>query len=82
MHGYTYVATLTPASEFAADEAGFVVTFADLPEAITQGEDETDALAQAADALEEAVAGRMKRGEVLPTPTDKQGHRVTATAGP
>jgi antitoxin HicB len=47
---------------------GLVATFADLPEAITQGEDEADALAHAADALEEAIAGRIRRGDDIPAP--------------
>lgn len=63
-HDFTYAATLTP------DEAdgGFVVMFPELPEAITQGEDEADALSQAADALEEAIAGRIRRGAEIPAP--------------
>ena len=39
---------------------GYVVTFKDVPEAITQGEDLDDALEQAADALDEAMAGRLR----------------------
>jgi antitoxin HicB len=55
----------------AADDTdgGFVVTFPDLPEAVTQGNDLADALAQAADALEEAVAGRIRRGDDIPPPS-------------
>jgi len=68
----------------AADEAerGFVVSFPDLPEAITQGDDEADALAQGADALEEAVAGRIRRGEDIPAPSAaRRGQRrVTVPA--
>ena len=63
----------------AADEAegGFVVSFPDLPEAITQGDDEADALAQGADALEEAVAGRIRRGEDIPAPSAaRRGQRM------
>ena len=48
---------------------GFVVAFRDVPEAITQGENLTDALLQAADCLEEAVAGRIRRGDVIPPPS-------------
>ena len=53
---------------FAPDEqgGGFVVTFPDVPEAITQGEDVSDAIQQAADCLEEAIAGRIRRGACLP----------------
>lgn len=65
MRSFSYPVVLT---EDEAD-GGFVVTFPDLPEAITQGEDPTDAMAQAADALEEAVAGRMRRGDDLPAPS-------------
>ncbi|HEY4591265.1 MAG TPA: type II toxin-antitoxin system HicB family antitoxin [Thermoanaerobaculia bacterium] len=64
-HELTYPVTLTPDS----DDGGFVVTFEDLPEAITQGETVMEALAEAADALEEAVAGRIRRGEPIPEPS-------------
>lgn len=65
MRDFSYPVLLT------ADEAdgGFVVSFPDLPEAITQGEGAADALAQAADALEEAVAGRLRRGDDIPAPS-------------
>ena len=48
---------------------GYVVTFRDIPEAITQGENRDDALEQAADALDEAVAGRMRLGDEIPPPS-------------
>jgi len=48
---------------------GYVVTFRDVPEAITQGENLDDALEQAADALDEAVAGRMRLGDQIPLPS-------------
>jgi antitoxin HicB len=68
-HEFTYPVTLTP------DEAdgGFVVTFEDLPEAITQGETVAEALAEAADALEEAVAGRIQRSDPIPGPSPVAG---------
>ena len=59
-----YSATLTP-----DEDGGFVFTFPDLPEAITQGEDIADALAQAADCIEEAIAGRMRHNETIPDPS-------------
>ncbi len=43
-----------------------VVTFRDIPEAITQGNSEKDALWQAADCLEEAIAGRIADGRGIP----------------
>ena len=48
MRSFVYPAMLTPDEQ----DGGFVVTFPDVPEAITQGEDVSDALQQAADCLE------------------------------
>jgi antitoxin HicB len=62
MTGNDYPATITP-----AEEGGFVVSFRDVPEAITQGEDLSDALAEAADCLEEAVAAYLAAGRPLPS---------------
>ena len=62
MRSLAYPATLTPDRE----AGGFTVTFPDLPEAITQGEDRLDALEQAADCLDEAIAGRIRRGDEIP----------------
>jgi len=50
-------------------DGGFVVTFVDIPEAITQGETIVEALTEAADALEEAIAGRIRRGDPIPQPS-------------
>src|ERR1039458_7504040 len=43
-----------------------VITFRDVPGAITQGKGEKDALWQAADCLEEAIAGRIDGGREIP----------------
>jgi antitoxin HicB len=51
---FSYPATLTP-----DPTGGFVVTFRDWPEAITQGDTVEEALLEAADCLEEAVAARI-----------------------
>jgi antitoxin HicB len=60
---YGFPARLEP------DEDGrLVVHFPDLPEALTDGADETEALAEAADCLSEALAGRINRGEDIPSP--------------
>ena len=66
MRIFEYPATLAPDQE----AGGFVVTFRDFPEAITQGENVQDALSQAADALDEAVANRMALNLELPTPRE------------
>jgi len=65
MQHFVYPASLTP-EEY---EGGFVVTFPDLPEAITQGDDTLDALRQGADCLEEAIAGRIRRHDGIPEPS-------------
>ena len=53
----------------AAEEGGFVVSFPDIPEAITQGEDQDDALLQAADALETALDFYLEDGRPVPLPS-------------
>jgi antitoxin HicB len=58
-----------PANFEPAEEGGFVVTFPDIPEAITQGEDEQDALLHAADALETALDFYFEAGRTVPTPS-------------
>jgi antitoxin HicB len=53
-----------------ADEIGrLVVHFPDLPEALTDGADEAEALAEASDCLSEALAGRIHRQEDIPIPS-------------
>ncbi|MEK8017582.1 MAG: type II toxin-antitoxin system HicB family antitoxin [Candidatus Parabeggiatoa sp.] len=53
MNHFAYPTRLVPDRQ----DGGFVVTFVDLPEAITQGDDLADALHQAADCLEEVNKG-------------------------
>ena len=53
----------------AAEEGGFIVTCRDLPPLITQGENEADALAQAADAMDEVFATYMLEGLTFPAPS-------------
>lgn len=63
--------------EITPDEGGgFVAVFPDFPEAITQGETLQGCLAEAADCLEEAVAGRMDDGEEIPNPSPVGRHAV------
>lgn len=66
---YTYPVRLE------ADEIGrLVVHFPDLPEALTDGADEGEALAEASDCLSEALAGRIHRQQEIPTPSPLGAH--------
>jgi len=64
MRSYQYPADFT-----AAEESGFVITFPDVPEAITQGETPEECIEEASDALEEAIIGRINTGEEIPEPS-------------
>ncbi|WP_321336491.1 type II toxin-antitoxin system HicB family antitoxin [Breoghania sp.] len=59
-----YPAILEP-----GDESGIVVTFPDVPEAITQGDDTADAIEQAEEALGLALTTYPERGKRLPAPS-------------
>lgn len=52
------------------DDGGYVVTFRDLPEAITQGDSVKVALKEASDCLEEAIAARIDDGLDIPEPSE------------
>ena len=68
---FTYPATITQ------DKAGyFLVTFPDFPETATDGETLETALYEAADALEEAIAGRINRAEVIPRPARRKAKQA------
>jgi len=59
---FDYPVTLTP------DDGTVLVTFTDVPEAITFGADEDEALLQAVDALESALSFYVDARKPLPTP--------------
>jgi antitoxin HicB len=62
------------------DCAGFyLVTFPDFPETATDARSVDAAIAEGADCLEEAVAGRMKRGEDIPAPSQREEGMVLIT---
>jgi antitoxin HicB len=61
----TYPASFLPEK----NGQGFHVRFPDLPEALTGGTDLDDTREQAADCLAEALAGRIARGDDIPTPS-------------
>ena len=75
---FTYPARLRP------DSTGeFIVSFRDLPECLTSGATVPDALAEAADALEEAIAGRIDDAEAIPVPSARRSgeHHVAVPVG-
>lgn len=59
-------------------ERGVVAAFPDLPEALTWGDDDADALANAADCLEEALAARIKKRLPIPRPSPARGRPAVA----
>jgi len=66
-----------PAKFARAKEGGFVVTFPDIPEAITQGDNVDDAMRHAADALESALDFYFEEGRRVPMPSrSKRGQRL------
>lgn len=66
-----------PAKFTPAEEGGFVVTFPDFPEAVTQGEDAEDALVHAADLLESVIDWYIADGKPIPEPARlKRGQRA------
>ena len=67
---YRYPVNLT-----SDDNGTVMVTFPDVPEAVTFGEDAADALARAPDALETALAGYIEDRRDIPVPS--QNSRLT-----
>src|SRR6266446_3139571 len=66
-----YPATLTP-----DPDAGFTVTFRDVPEAITEGDSREEAVLRAEDALESALAMYIAAKEPLPSPSKPEAGEV------
>ncbi len=61
------------------DEDGrHVVNFPDLPECHTDGASREEALIEASDALEEAIAGRIYHREEIPAASPRRGRPVVA----
>src|SRR5437667_675290 len=57
---------VNPTMHQPESHGAFTVTFPDFPEAITSGRNRADALTEAEDCLQEAIAGRMVRKEDIP----------------
>jgi antitoxin HicB len=56
-------------AQFLPDTSGFVVTFRDIPEAMTQGDDEADAVAMAKDVLVSSMDYYLERRRAIPLPS-------------
>jgi len=75
MLNFVYRARFEPGTK-----RGIVVTFPDVPEAITQGRDEADARVQAEEALGLALLSYPQRGLPLPKPKAKSGVPIAVEA--
>ena len=65
MHGnYIY-----PSIIKQGPEGAYIVSFPDFPEALTFGSTECEAALEAVDCLREALRGRIRDGEELPSPS-------------
>lgn len=74
---FMYPITLTPDTT----DGGFVVTFVDMPEAITQGDTEEQALVAARDALESALDFYFEDKRTVPPPSKaRRGQHVVELA--
>jgi len=73
MQNFIYPVNLIPDEQ----DGGYVVMFPDIPEAITQGENIKDALNEAIDCLEEAIASRIVTSQKIPSPSPKSQFRYT-----
>lgn len=67
VHRFAYPA------DFETIDGTVLVSFPDLPEALTEGEDYAEAVAQAKDCLDEALAGRIAGREDIPPPSTVRG---------
>ena len=68
-----------PAKFTPAEEGGYVVTFRDIPEAITQGDDMTEAVEMAEDVLQSAMDFYFEDQRPAPLPSaPEEGERLVA----
>ena len=62
------------------EEGGFTVRVPSLPEIITYGEDEQEALAMAEDAIRLVIEDCIARGEPIPTPQTPRVREIIVTS--
>lgn len=68
-----------PAIFHTAEEGGFWITFPDLPECMTQGDNMQNAYEMAVDALALAISSRKQEKQEIPIPS--QPHELSLSAG-
>lgn len=78
MRSYVYRALFEPGDR----RGNIVVSFPDVPEAITQGRGEAGALTMAEEALDLALLSYLERGEALPKPRAKARNLVEIAIAP
>jgi antitoxin HicB len=61
------------------EDGGFTVRVPSLPEIVTYGEDEQEALAMAEDAIRLVIEDCVARGEPIPTPPMPRIREITVT---
>jgi antitoxin HicB len=71
LQSFRYPARLT-----LGNDGAITIKLRDLPEAITWGHDTDDALCQAADCIDEAIAGRLRRGGSIPRPSKSRAGEI------
>jgi antitoxin HicB len=71
---HTYAVVLEPETD-----GGFTVRVPALPEIVTYGDDEREALAMAEDAIRLVIEDRLARGETIPENAEPQVHELTVT---
>jgi len=62
------------------EEGGFTVRVPSLPEIVTYGEDEQEALAMAEDAIRLVIEDCIARGEPIPTPQTPRVREIIVTS--
>lgn len=67
-----------PAELVRQGDGSILVSFADIPEALTEGENESEALAQARDCLIAALAGYIGARRDIPMPSAARGRPMIA----
>lgn len=71
---HTYAVVLEPETD-----GGFTVRVPALPEIVSYGDDEREALAMAEDAIRLVIEDRLARGETIPKNAEPRVHELTVT---